>query len=546
MSRSSSEERNKTQKCPFEVYRSEGDAFLIKKMYSKAIMAYNQALDKKENDRHCLLRRASCYLATGNISMALCDTDTALSEDPNYYKALYIKAQILYNKGDFEHALMFFHRGQQQRPELQMFRLGIQKCEEAVENSLKDHKKVKIASGGAKGFAKQMEDKAKLRQMGQKSKRVTGDTDTSDGNQNNQSIPTSLIPRNMSKIMFGPLYTDHEYLEELLRQETAHKWKTANSEEVRNLARDGIAYLDERYKFWHQEKPVYARTKARRIKQLANSQFSKRSKFPGVKSVLDKLHKIDKLQRKHEHSLAVKHAHHLLYEVKAYDETHIPNYHEILANINSLLGLSNLELGNYSEALKAYQAAYDLGEKINLPEIISNSMDNMGRVYAKSGDYDSAVKVWEEKLEKCTDDLDKVWLCYELGRCYLELQKPQKSFEYGEKAMHIANAMEDKPWQLNINVLIGQSNLQLKKRNEAQDAFNKAYDLAKELKARDAEKAILEVIDELQSTGREIDTDAFTDTEENVGSEELTTPRSKPPSTDHQKIQSTEPQEGIN
>ncbi|VDQ04891.1 unnamed protein product [Trichobilharzia regenti] len=121
MSRSSSEERNKTQKCPFEVYRSEGDAFLIKKMYSKAIMAYNQAL--------------------------------------------YIKAQILYNKGDFEHALMFFHRGQQQRPELQMFRLGIQKCEEAVENSLKDHKKVKIASGGAKGFAKQMEDEEKAQVM---------------------------------------------------------------------------------------------------------------------------------------------------------------------------------------------------------------------------------------------------------------------------------------------------------------------------------------------------------------------------------------------
>ncbi|CAH8821312.1 unnamed protein product, partial [Trichobilharzia szidati] len=61
--------------------------------------------------------------------------------------------------------------------------------------------------------------KAKLRQMGQKSKRATGDADTSDGNQSNQSIPTSLIPRNMSKIMFGPLYTDHEYLEELLRQE---------------------------------------------------------------------------------------------------------------------------------------------------------------------------------------------------------------------------------------------------------------------------------------------------------------------------------------
>lgn len=39
--------------------------------------------------------------------------------------------------------------------------------------------------------------------------------------------------------------------------------------------------------------------------------------------------------------------------------------------------------------------------------------------------------------------------------------------------------MNDKLWQLNINVLIGQSNLQLKKRLDAQTAFTTAYELAK-------------------------------------------------------------------
>lgn len=46
MSRSSSEERNKAPKCPFEVYRSEGDAFLMKKKYLKAIMAYDQVYER--------------------------------------------------------------------------------------------------------------------------------------------------------------------------------------------------------------------------------------------------------------------------------------------------------------------------------------------------------------------------------------------------------------------------------------------------------------------------------------------------------------------
>ena len=38
--------------------------------------------------------------------------------------------------GDFETALMFYHRGNKLRPELQDFRLGIQKAQEAIENSV--------------------------------------------------------------------------------------------------------------------------------------------------------------------------------------------------------------------------------------------------------------------------------------------------------------------------------------------------------------------------------------------------------------------------
>ncbi|KAH8853936.1 Tetratricopeptide repeat protein 25 [Schistosoma japonicum] len=545
MSRSSSEERNKAPKCPFEVYRSEGDAFLIKKKYLKAVMAYDQALDKKQNDRYCLLRRSSCNLALGNLCKALSDVDIALSEDSNYYKALYLKGQILYSKGEFEHALVYFHRGHQQRPELQIFRLGIQKSEEAIENSLTNHKKIKVRSGGAKGFTKQMDDeeraqKSKLREIAQKSRKVAIDPSARDADQNGQIIPISLIPKHMSKVMFGPLYTDHEYLEELLKQESTQRWKTTYSEDVRNLARSGITYLDERSKFWHQEKPVYARTKAKRLKSMPKSQPTKKQHCAEINKVLNKLHYIDRLQRKQQHELAVKQAENLLHEVEAWNPSQFLNYYEILANINSMLGLSNLELGNYAESLEAHQIAYKLGQENNLPEVISHSMDNMGRVYAKQGDYNSAIKIWEEKLEKCTDELDTIWLCYELGRCYLELQNPVKSYEYGVKALDAASAMNDKFWQLNINVLIGQSHLQLKKRNEAQMAFTKAYELAKELKAHDAEKAILEVIDELQSTDREMDTDAFTDTEDNVQSEDSHVSRNKSQTPDHGNIESND------
>ncbi len=38
--------------------------------------------------------------------------------------------------GDFEFALVYYHRGNKLRPELQEFRLGIQKAQEAIDNSV--------------------------------------------------------------------------------------------------------------------------------------------------------------------------------------------------------------------------------------------------------------------------------------------------------------------------------------------------------------------------------------------------------------------------
>lgn len=56
--------------------------------------------------------------------------------------ALYQKAEALYHLGDFEHSLVFYHRGLHVRPELEQFRLGVQKAREAIENAIGKFKKI--------------------------------------------------------------------------------------------------------------------------------------------------------------------------------------------------------------------------------------------------------------------------------------------------------------------------------------------------------------------------------------------------------------------
>ena len=53
-----------------------------------------------------------------------------------FLQGLLLKAESYYQMGQFEFALMFYHRGHKLRPEVEDFRKGIQKAQEAIDNSI--------------------------------------------------------------------------------------------------------------------------------------------------------------------------------------------------------------------------------------------------------------------------------------------------------------------------------------------------------------------------------------------------------------------------
>lgn len=76
------------------------------------------------------------HLGSHQYCAVLPRANTVSSDAPFFLQGLYQKAEALYAMGDFEFALVFYHRGYKLRPELQEFRLGIQKAQEAIENSV--------------------------------------------------------------------------------------------------------------------------------------------------------------------------------------------------------------------------------------------------------------------------------------------------------------------------------------------------------------------------------------------------------------------------
>ncbi|XP_053121967.1 outer dynein arm-docking complex subunit 4 isoform X3 [Hemicordylus capensis] len=120
----------------FPSLMAEGTMLSRRGELAKALACYTYALQFQPGDRNCLVARSKCYLRLGDTENALKDAEASLINDKEFTKGLYQKAEALYTMGDFEFALVFYHRGYKLRPEVQKFKLGIQKCQEAIENSV--------------------------------------------------------------------------------------------------------------------------------------------------------------------------------------------------------------------------------------------------------------------------------------------------------------------------------------------------------------------------------------------------------------------------
>jgi len=238
----------------FETYLSEGDALYKNKEYHKALESYSMALQLQSGDKVCLVARSKCYLTLGDPKNALADADAAIKTDKKFVKALYRKAEALYSVGQFEYALMYYHRGHRLRSELDEFRLGIQKAQEAINNSIGTAANIELEIKGDLSFFTEKEETVKpkprnpmnAKKLQAKSVRKKEDKG-----------PTTS--KKTVKQLLGELYFDKEYLEKLMKDDNFIQ--NPKNSEIYDLVEGGIKYLETRTDFWRQQKPLYSRRK---------------------------------------------------------------------------------------------------------------------------------------------------------------------------------------------------------------------------------------------------------------------------------------------
>jgi len=260
---------------------AEGANLTRQRNYKKAIDAYTKALSIRFEDKNCLVARSFCYLQSGDIENALEDANCSLKNDKNFYKGIIRKAEALYAQGDFEMALVYFHRGNKLRPEVEDFRLGIQKSKEAIDNSIGNPKLYKIPKikkekeqetsttsripSGGNSSSKAIKEREKADQLKKKKK----ENDLND------------------RRLLGELYEDKKYFEMLKNDRDLIEFP---NEDIQNIINQGLDFLESRTEFWRQQKPIYARKKE-------NSQREAKRIYLQNKAYINKKEQLSKMRQ---------------------------------------------------------------------------------------------------------------------------------------------------------------------------------------------------------------------------------------------------------
>ncbi|NXQ89050.1 TTC25 protein, partial [Nyctibius grandis] len=445
-----------------------------------ALSAALQALKLREGDKHCLVARSKCYLKLGDTENALKYAEASLKDDKTFYKGLYQKAETLYTMGDFEFALVFYHRGYRLRPELAKFSLGIEKSQEAIVNCIGSPSSVKLENKEDLCFISRQAEKLQIKL-------------TKDQKWTRKQKP-ARNPKTERQLL-GELYADKVYLEQLIKDKDLMASSTKQGIKVADLVLSGISYLEARSEFWRQQKPIYARVRERKLRQQRRVRDRKRRQSEVGRYVVKSMEDIDMLLTGGSPEESCKKAEHVLKTVQGWSDDEVPNKNELIGNLHSCIGNAQLEMGWTEAALQSHQMDLELARQNDLPDAISRALDNIGRIYARIGKFQQAIDTWEEKIPMAKSSLEKTWLFHEIGRCYLELDKAEAAQNYGQKSLQSADEEGDAEWQLHATVLVAEAQVKLKDYQPAIKNFEKALEKAKLFHDEAAEKAIINALD---------------------------------------------------
>ncbi|KAJ3225287.1 Tetratricopeptide repeat protein 25 [Clydaea vesicula] len=525
----------------FQSYAAEGDILAKQGDLRKAIEAYTKALEKRPGDKNCLVFRSKCYLQLGDSQSALEDAQESLKEDKEFFKGIFQKAEALYAIGDFEMALVFYHRGNRLRPEFNDFRLGIQKASEAIDNSVGNPDIHKFQA--PPNFKKETLIQSEVKDLAAATLNLNNSSKNVDGQafiNTLQPIKGEPISKDPSvRQLLGELYADKVFLEEIANDKD---FVSNPNPEISNLVNSALIYLEKRTEFWRQQKPIYARKKeqsnvfvkavsAKNRRTLHETQKNLKLvedlKIGSNERLVHQLKIENEEQKNIEATLKlVRNAFKRKDFVCALETTEsvierlgdvldVDQRKYLLSECYGYLGNIHSEMGNLAQSVLYHKKDLSVSNEIGNFDGLKRSYGNLGIAYVKLKRFREACTMFQarlkvskkttcisetapakriirEKFKKLNnnsisvnnikiDNLEKCWLLHDIARCKLEIGEIEDALNFALESLTYSETSKDKEWILKCKVLVSQIKCYKGNLNESHLLHLQALQLSVEL-----------------------------------------------------------------
>ena len=154
------------------------------------------------------------------------------------------------------------------------------------------------------------------------------------------------------------------------------------------------------------------------------------------------------------------------------------------------VGSSHYMMGNYRSSREAFEealAAYGTLGVINT-HLLCTIESNLGNALAHLREYDVAVKILEDSLERSRNNAEYYLygkICHILGYCYDALQQYPKAISRTQKALEFYSSVEDMELLLSAQLNLATHLRKVSEFNKAKVVASRALDTASKLRAND-------------------------------------------------------------
>ncbi|CAF2742055.1 unnamed protein product [Rotaria sp. Silwood2] len=442
-----------------------------------ALDQYSKALSSNPDDTATYIDRSRVFLKMGSINKAQEDTDLALNligdtqKTPTllFHYVCLQKAEVLYADGEFELALMYFHRANKVKPAQQTCIEGVRKTTEILECTIcNPHIHLTITSNLVNIQDKQI-NKTNLLNRPPIRKPLPS-----------IEIPLTEYTDKEANRLLIEVAKDRRLLINLYKDKQSSVGFTG-LDKAKTDAHQSISIIESQLKFLDKAECLHVNENFSRENIICTSETDRTTLARIAEEELMYLQKLPSKEKSIEILYRSMKIINCLHSSDNTNNTVDLRTRLMLAEAFRLVGQSYNEIKLYDQSFENYKQAYDILLPLKDQSCLYRALYDIARSLLLANKYSQSIEIFNEMLNKATSDNERAFVYQYLSFSYLNLNNYDQAKKYAYECLDYASISNEELIRIEANILLGKIYFELKDFQRSEEYIIYAQNLKDQL-----------------------------------------------------------------